>query len=126
MGFAGMTMLTGCGPATGTVSGEINVGGKPADRGVITFSPADSSGEAVTAEISNGKYQAKMVAGKKNVQISIPKVIGKRPESTAPNAAIVEITEERLPERYNSQTTLTFDVQPGSNTKNWEVESKQR
>jgi len=123
-----LLLLSGCGPSTGTVSGDVNVDGKAAERGVVTFTPAEAKATSppVAAEIVNGKYQAKIVVGKMNVQISVPRVIDKKPESTAPGAAIVEITEESLPERYNTESKLTFDVQSGVNTKNWDVESKKR
>ena len=55
----------------------------------------------MTVEILNGKYATdKMVSGKKFVQISAPKVVGKRKEYEGPDAPLVELTEERLPPKY--------------------------
>jgi hypothetical protein len=118
--------LAGCGPATGTVTGEVTVNGVPLEEGVITFSPADKNGESVTREIKAGKYEAKMVAGNKFVQISAPIVIGTRKESTHPNAPLIQETEEGLPARYNSESELTFEVKSGTNTKNWNLEKNRK
>ena len=116
--------LSGCGPATGSVSGNVTIDGQPLDKGVISYSPAEGQSEPVTVEILNGKYATdKMVAGKKFVQISAPKVVGKRKEYEGPDAPLVELTEERLPPKYNSESTLTFEVKPGDNDKDWAVES---
>jgi hypothetical protein len=32
--------------------------------------------------------------------------------------------EESLPPEYHEKSTLTFDVKPGKNEKNWEITSK--
>jgi hypothetical protein len=78
----------------------------------------------VDAEIVNGAYVTKeMVAGKKFVQISAPRVVGKRKEYEGPDAPLVELTEERVSPKFNSESTITLDVQPGSNAKDWAVES---
>jgi hypothetical protein len=47
-------------------------------------------------------------------------------EYDGPDAPLVEITEESLPPRYNSQTELTFEVRRGTSTKDWEVASERR
>ena len=122
LAFFALIGLAGCGPATGTVTGEVTVNGAPLDEGVITFSPADKNGETVTRKIKAGKYEAKMIAGNKFVQISAPVVVGMRKESTHPDAPLIPETEESLPPRYNSESELTFEIKPGMNTKNWTLE----
>jgi hypothetical protein len=114
----GISSLPGCNTSTATVTGEVTVNGSPLGKGVISFVPADGKGGPVTVNIEKGKYELKVAPGAKLIQVSAPRVTGKRPESNAPNAPLVEITEETVPERYNSKTELTFEVQPGSNTKN--------
>jgi hypothetical protein len=118
--------LAGCGPASATITGEVTVDGKPVENGVISYVPADGNGVPVTATILNGKYEVKTVVGKKSVQISVPVVIGRRKESNSPDAPIVELTEESLPEKYHAKTELTFEVVAGKNTKDWSVESNKR
>lgn len=122
-----LVVLAGCGPSTGTVSGTVTVNGQPATSGIISFVPADGKTAPVTVEIqSGGQYSAQAVAGAKQIQISIPVVVGKRPEYNGPGAPMIEITEESVPAKYNSETELTFDLKPGANQKDWAVESVKR
>jgi hypothetical protein len=107
----------GCG-STATVSGEVTVDGKPIDKGVISYVPADDKGAPATAPIENGRYELKTRPGNKRVQISQTVVVGKRDG--------YEITEERLPARFHSRTELTFEVQSGANTRDWNLETKAR
>jgi hypothetical protein len=107
-----------------TVSGVVTLDGQPLDKGYISYSPAGGEGDSITADIRDGKYELQVMPGKKFVQISAPKVVGTRKDSESPNAVEVEITEERLDERYYSGRELQFDVQPGVNTKDWSIESR--
>jgi hypothetical protein len=118
-------LLTGCGPST--VSGTVTVSGQPATSGIISFAPADGKSAPVTVEIqSDGKYSAEAATGAKQVQISIPVVVGKRPEYNGPGAPMIDITEESVPAKYNSESELKFDLKPGVNQKDWAVESVKR
>lgn len=120
--------LVGCGPSIGSVTGTVTVNGQPATGGIISFVSADGKGAPVTVEIqAGGQYSAQgIVAGAKQVQISIPVVVGKRPEFNGPGAPMVEITDESIPAKYNSETELTFDLKPGANQKDWAVEGIKR
>jgi hypothetical protein len=119
--------VVGCGPSTGTISGTVTVNAQPATSGIISFVPADGKSAPVTVDIhSNGQYSAQAVAGPKQVQISIPVVTGKRPEYNGPGAPLIEITEESVPAKYNSETKLTFDLKPGANQMDWAVDSSKR
>lgn len=114
--------LAGCGPAVGTVSGTVSVDGQPLEKGVISFVPADGKGAPITVDIKGGAYRAEAQVGPKHVQISAPVVTGKRKEYEGPDAPLVEITEESLPPKYNSESELTFEVKRGANTQDWKVE----
>ena len=116
--------LSGCGAPTATVSGEVTVDGQPVDNGVISYGPAEGTGAVVTAVIQKGNYRVQTTPGNKWVQISAPVVVGQRKEYNGPNAPLVDITEERLPERYNAKTELKLEVKAGDNVKNWSVEGK--
>ena len=122
----GPALLSGCGPASATVSGTVTVDGKPVERGSITYSAADEIPGTATSEITGGAYQIKTVVGKKHVMISALKVIGKRKESDAPDSPIVELTEEILPARFNTETQLTFEVKAGANPKDWNLNTKEK
>lgn len=116
-------LVTGCGPSTGTISGSVTIDGKPLDSGVISFVPAEEGSTPATANIAAGKYQLSTTTGKKIVQISAPIVVGKRKEYEGPDAPLVEITEERLPPKYNSQTELNIEVKAGANTQDFSLTS---
>jgi hypothetical protein len=114
-----LPLVSACGPSTGTVSGAVTIDGEPLSGGVISYVPAEGGGAPTTAHIEAGKYELTTSTGKKFVQISAPIVVGKRKEYEGPDAPLVEITDERLPPKYNSQTELTFDVVAGWNTKDF-------
>jgi hypothetical protein len=124
LGSSAASLFLGCGAPTATVSGQVAVDGQPLEKGTISYAPADGRGAPVTVPIENGKYQARTTPGNKFVQISAPKVMGKRKEHNGPDAPLVEITAESLPPRYNSKTELSLDVHAGSNTKDWSVTSQ--
>ena len=120
--------LVGCGdgPATAKVSGEVKVNGAAVEKGVISYSPADNTGAPVTAEIKDGRYEIQTTAGPKHVRISVPVVIGKLKQSPAADAPWVDRIAESLPDKYHSRSELNFEVQPGTNTKDWELNVKRR
>ena len=124
--FLLLPLITACGPAIGTVSGTVTKDGQPVASGVISFVPAEGKGEPAAANITSGKYEVQTTTGKKFVQISAPIVVGKRKEYEGPDAPLVEITDESLPPRFNSQTELTFDVASGHNAKDWELTTDKR
>ena len=114
-------LLVGCGPATSTISGTVSVDGKPLEKGTLACVSAD--GKSETVSVVAGAYQVKTTPGKKVFQISAPVVVGTRKEHNGPGAADVEITNESLAARYNSQSELNFEAKSGSNTKNWDLTS---
>jgi len=117
-----LACLVGCGPKMGTVSGRVTVDGKPLVKGVICFVPETDPNRSTTVEIVNGQYTANVVAGLTLVQISAPVSAGAFPEHDGPDAAMVERTEESLPEKYHGASELSLEVKPGPNTKDWQVE----
>ncbi len=125
LGLATAGLLAGCGSGLATVTGEVKVDDKAVEKGVISYVPADGPGAPATANIENGRYEIRTTPGNKKVQISVPVVTSKRPGSSAPGAPMIEITAESLPERYHSKTELSFEVKPGTNTKDWSLKRKE-
>lgn len=117
------TLLIRCGggPETATVSGEVTLDGKKLEKGTIQFTPESGTGGSV--DIVDGHYEIRTAPGRNHVQISAQVVTGKQRESNDPGAAEVDIYEEIIPERYNAASELKLDVQSGSNTKDWQLES---
>ena len=123
---SGMCAGRGLWASDGTITGVVTIDGQPLDKGVISYVPADSQGQPVTVNIVNGKYTLQAPTGQKYVQVSAPTVVDRRKEYDGPDAPLVEITDERLPPKYNSQTELTFEVKAGDNAKDWAVKSLHR
>ena len=131
-GFVGIIGPNGSGKTTllrllaGTRTperGSVTLDGKPLEKGIIMFSAAEGEALPVAADVIDGKYSTeKMVAGKKHVQLSASKLTGTR-KNDSPGAPPDEMWEEQIPARYNTESTLSLDVQPGSNAKDWAVES---
>lgn len=129
-GVCAAVLLAGCGgpkwPAAATVSGEVKLNGVPVKKGVISYVPADGTGAPATAEINGGRYEITTTAGAKKVQISVPVVTDRRPESAAPGAPMMEFTAESVPEKYNAKTELEFDAKAGGNSKDWDLDIKKK
>ena len=120
-------LFAGCGPATGTVSGTVTLDGRPVDNGIISFIPADTTkAQPVTVDIKAGNYTAHLQTGPTTVQISAPVVTGQRKEYNSPDAPLIDITEESIPAKYNSDSQLRVDIQRGANTKDWVIEGVKR
>ena len=121
-------LAAGCGPGSGTgeVSGAVTVDGQPAPPGSsITFVPADGKGPTAGALIENGKYTARVPVGPSKVQVRAPKAMprSKAGKREGPGAE-TDWVEESLPAKYNDSTTLTYDVKPGAQTKDWDLKTR--
>lgn len=122
---ATLLWLAGCGgesnPRKG-VSGNVVFEGKPLDQGRIHFSPATSGSSEGGATITEGKYSIPadvgLLPGSYKVAIFSYDQKGKKVESTEiPGDPGANQFRERIPAKYNSETTLKADVQEkGPNT----------
>jgi hypothetical protein len=118
--FAGVVIALlicdGCGSDRIPLSGEITFDGKPVQKGSITLEPVDRQGATTGGEIVEGKYQlvgdAAPLPGKKIVRISAIRKTGRMIAAgpPLPSGAMVEEMIRYIPERYNTQTTLTCEV----------------
>jgi hypothetical protein len=123
-----LALAAGCGqgPGTGEVRGTVTVDGQPAPPGSsITFVPADGKAPTAGALIENGKYTARVPVGPAKVQVRAPKTVAKPKagKQEGPGAE-GDLVEESLPAKYNDSTTLTYDVKPGTNTKDWDLKTR--
>jgi hypothetical protein len=117
-------IVVGCSSDTkhGAVNGTVTLDGQPIKTGIVRFVPADGQTATADAVIAEGKFTANVPPGEKRVEISAPKVVGKR--RMMPESPEIEITEELLPARYNVKTELTLTVTAGSQSKDFELQSK--
>jgi hypothetical protein len=112
------------------VSGEVSLGGTPLDVGSIEFRPTGGGKDAISggAVISEGRYEIDeergLPPGEYQVRIHSGDPAGNAPNLDEPPGLIPTVLE-RVPARYNSQTTLSAKVTPeGPNEFNFKLESK--
>lgn len=118
-------LTVGCsdGPRVGTVSGVVKVSGKEAERGSVTFIPADGKGPTAGGEITaGGRYTARVPHGSMKVEVRVPKVVGKK-ALYGKDGPYMDVLEEVLPDKFNNKTELTVDVK-GDTTKDWDLPAK--
>jgi type 1 fimbria pilin len=116
----------GCGkPQTALVSGKVTFDGTPLANGTISFVPAGGATATAGVPIKDGQYTAEMPPGKKSVQISAMKSIGKRQVYQGdPNSPVVDNVQEMIPAQYNAATTLSIDAPAGRSEHHFALKSK--
>lgn len=123
-----MFLLQGIGcsqpAATAEVSGSVTIDGEPAETGAIGFFSVDGKSPTTGGAIKAGRYTAQVPFGEMKVEIRVPKVVGQQKLYDTPDSKMQPIMEEVLPEKYNDQTELRIDVQPGTNEQDFNLESK--
>jgi hypothetical protein len=117
-------LATGCGGSAfpvSTVEGTVAVDGQPIEAGTVTFTPlASNTGEAVSAEIRDGKYHSdKVPRGKSLVIISAFKDIG---EKHVEFGITYPKLKNLVPEKYQAGIELSVDAP--ELTHNFELVSK--
>ncbi len=119
------TLLLGCSTDSkhGTLTGTVTLDGQPLASGLIRFVPADGRTASADATIETGKFTVVVPVGEKTVWISAPKVVGKRKTYNSPDSPTIDVVQELLPARYNSQSTLKCTVGPGSQQPTFELTS---
>jgi len=120
-----LAALAGCGDGKSTVSGTVTLDGQPVPSGSIAF--VKQEGGSLVREgavISGGKFEAAVPPGTYKLELNGQKVVGKRKQKGMDGAEEeVELTDELFPPRYNTQTELTEEIKPGSNTLKLDLQS---
>jgi hypothetical protein len=120
-----LLVLAGCGDASmGEVTGTVKVDGEPIPEGAILFSPENGKGQTAGDKIANGHYDAKVPVGAMKVSISKLKFLRKKKLYNRPGSPEYTQNIEGLPAKYNEKTELRYDVKPGVNQKDWDLQSK--
>jgi hypothetical protein len=118
-----VSSLSGCAQKAnvGEVKGTVTLDGKPLEDGTIRFTPIEGRGPLAGATIKAGEFSTTVAAGKHRVEISSTKMAG-GPVDRHSNA--VETVLQLIPEKYNTQSELTLDVQSGLNEPQFDLKSK--
>jgi hypothetical protein len=124
-------VLGGCssGAMESQVSGRVTLDGEPIGPGIVSFVPAgEKHNPAIGAPDADGVYSLKtsrtdgLPAGHYRVSVYVHKM----PPGAQPGERLMS-TPSAIPDRYENVETsgLEFDVQPGSNTIDIVLTSKQ-
>lgn len=112
-----LVSVAGCGSQEipkALVRGKVSFNGAPLKEGSIKFVPTEGDGPTAGAVLKGeGEYSAEVPTGMMRVEITSPKVTGKRKAFDTPDSPTIDITEEQIPERYNAKSELKFEVVSG-------------
>ena len=124
-GVLSALLLAGCGDKSLVeVSGKVSIDGQPVNDGAISLYPVDGATRTSGGKIQDGRYSFQAPLGEMKVSISVPKVVGSKKVYDTPDSPVMPITEEALPKKYNDQTELRLTIQPGANTKDWDLKTR--
>ena len=131
IGLIVISSIAGCSDNSCLLSGQATFDGSPIPDGNIRLNPVgDTPGSGGAAKIVDGAYEipvdAGMLAGKHEVLISATRSTGRqiRAENMSGGPATTEEIVQYIPERYNTNTELVVDLEPGENTENFNLTSK--
>ncbi len=97
------------------VTGRVTCDDKPLEKGTISFLPADGKGPTAAAIIEQGDYSVEVAPGEKKVEILGYKTAGKRRyDENDPSSPMLDINEQIVPERFNTKTKLTCQIEAGA------------
>lgn len=127
VGLALAIVVSGCGPSgpeISRVTGTIKMDGKPLPAAVVMFVPDHGRPSAAETD-ANGKYVLEFSAGRKGaipgnnrVEINTGRLAYERDGKQYP------AVKESVPAKYNRNTELTFNVEPGkSNVADFDLQS---
>jgi len=141
----GSAFLTGCGGSSApTVTGTVTMDGQPLSNAQVTFTPADGGQTAIGKTDSSGKFELYRrdergaPVGSYEVRVTTIAEPGTAISSDIPSDsedylsqvggessrnASKPSTKEAIPARYNTQTTLTREVESGKNKFDLELTS---
>jgi hypothetical protein len=121
--------VQGCGsgkPKLAEVEGKVTIGGQPLDKAMIYFSPAEGGRTSSGMTDAGGHYvlsfgsdEPGAVLGKHKVTITTYEA----PQSDDSGKMIGGIPE-RVPAKYNKQSTLEKEVTSGAQTIDFQLDAK--
>src|SRR3954469_14483725 len=120
--------IAGCGTNSApAVHGKVTLDGESVTEGNIAFIPQATKGPKAAAVIEQGAYaiapQIKLPPGKYRVEISWRKPTGRKIPSADPGITIDE-TREAMPPKFNAESTLTAEITPANNERDFVLTTK--
>ena len=114
----------------GAVSGGVVLDGSPVADGMILFRPCrGNDGPTAGASISQGRYAVPGAKGPwvgwNRVEIRATRKSGKKvPKPFGKANEMIDDDEEAVAAKYNDASELEVDIKPGTNTFDFQVESR--
>ena len=124
-----MTFI-GCGaggPKIATVQGTVTLDGHPLPYAAVVFTPENGRPGGATTD-DNGKFALSFTEGRQGALLGTHRVIitTRRHAWKDKQGNVQPGSGERLPSKYNTETTLTFTVEAGkTNIANFNLESSE-
>lgn len=115
---AALLLVCGCGgpagdaPETHAVSGTATFDGEPVPEASLVFEDPDGKDRSFGAIVSDGAWSTEMTAGPKRVRITATRTVPGKTEPGPSGEEAVPATEQYLPPKYNTETTLEIEVTP--------------
>ena len=104
-------------PKRGKLEGKVTLNGKPLAGGTIRFMAIDPNGVNVLATVKDGAYSVAEAdgptKGKYRVEFSVPSATKRRIPNDDIPGQFMEEAPETMPARYNTQSTITIEFDPG-------------
>jgi hypothetical protein len=127
-----MTVLglcSGCGSNRFHISGNVTYNGKSIEDGTIEFVPVEgTAGSTIGAPINEGRYEclqdvSLVRGGRYQVRISALAKTGKTtPNIVVPGGPPLELSQNYIPAKYNSNSTLTVTLASDSATNTFDFQ----
>lgn len=114
----------------GNISGQVQLDGKPVERGSIAFLPIEGTqGAATGGAIENGRYelagQHGPAIGWNRVEIRSPQKTGRRiPLGFGAGGKMIDEETEAVAPQFNIDSTVKTEITPGDNHRDFNVAAK--
>jgi hypothetical protein len=129
LALLGFCSLNGCGtggPALGQVEGTVTLDGVPLPGARVIFSPVDGGRSSMGVTDGSGHYELEFAAGSKGAMVGKHRVTistfeaGEKDDS----GQLVGFVPERVPAKYNTNTTLEVEVKRGHQVIDFPLQSR--
>ena len=123
-----LVLAVGCsssGPEIARVEGRVLMDGKPLPNATVVFVPENGRPAGATTD-ENGHYVLNFAQGRKGAipGTNMVRILTMRDAGQDENGQSIPGSPETVPARYNTETTLEFNVEPKKNNiANFELKS---
>jgi len=117
--LAVLLFFSGCGgrgPKLGQVQGTVTLDGQPLKHAAVIFEPKAGGRASMAITDASGHYELIYLRDIKGALLGSHKA--------KISTASEDDPKQRIPARYNRQTTLTAEVTPGANQHNFNLTSR--